>query len=82
MGGIVRKARDLADLTIGLKGALPDDLGSGIIAVNLREDALFLVCSSSAWASRLRFEEKQVREAAASIGQAIEHVVVRVSRDA
>ncbi|MDJ0760234.1 MAG: DciA family protein [Woeseiaceae bacterium] len=82
LGGIVRKARTLADLTTGLKSALADDLASGIIAVNLREDALVLVCSSSAWASRLRFEEQQVREAAASIGQAVEHVVVRVSRDA
>ena len=82
LGGIVQKARDLADLTTGLKGALPDDLASGIIAVSVREDALVLVCSSSAWASRLRFEEQQVKEAAAAIGQAVEHVVVRVSRDA
>ncbi len=82
LGGIVRKARDLADLTTGLKAALPDDLASGIIAVSLREDALVLVCSSSAWASRLRFEELKVREAAASIGEAINDVVVRVSRDA
>ncbi len=82
LGGIVRKARELANLTTGLKSALPDDLGSGIIAVSSREDALVLVCSSSAWAARLRFEEQQVKEAAAAIGQAIEHVVVRVSRDA
>ena len=82
LGGIVKKARDMADLTTRLKAALPDDLASGIIAVSLREDALVLVCSSSAWASRLRFEEHGVREAATEIGQKIEHVVVRVSRDA
>ncbi len=82
LGGIVRKARDLADLTTGLKKALPDDLASGIIAVNLNEDALVLVCSSSAWASRLRFEEQQVKKASEAIGHAIEHVVVRVTRDA
>lgn len=82
LGGIVRKARDLADLTTALKAGLPDDLASGILAVNLREEALVLVCSSSAWASRLRFEEPRVREAVASAGHVVEAVVVRVARNA
>lgn len=82
LGGIVRKARDLADLTVALKAGLPDELAAGILAVNLREQALVLVCCSSAWASRLRFEESQVREAAASAGHVVDAVVVRVARNA
>ena len=82
LGGIVRKARDLADLTTALKAGLGDDLAAGILAVNLREEALVLVCSSSAWASRLRFEEHQVREAAATAGLEVNAVVVRVARSA
>ena len=82
LGGIVRKARDLADLTTTLKSSLPDELAAGVLAVNLRDEALVLVCPSSAWASRLRFEEERVREAAASAGHAIDAVVVRVARNA
>ena len=81
LGGIVRKARDLADLTTALKAALPEDLASGILAVNLREEALILVCSSSAWASRLRFEEIQLLKAAASAGLEAGSVVVRVAKN-
>ena len=81
LGGIVRKARDLADLTTALKAALPEDLAAGILAVSMRDEALVLVCSSSAWAARLRFEEVQVRAAAASAGQTADSVIVRVARN-
>jgi hypothetical protein len=80
LGGIVQKARDLADLTESLKARLPEDLAEGLLSVNLREDALVLVCSSSAWAARLRFEEARIREASAAIGRPAAHVVVRVAR--
>ena len=82
LGGIVRKARGLADLTTALKGLLPEDLASGVLAVNVRDQALVLVCASSAWAARLRFEEVRIREAAASAGHEVESVVVRVARNA
>ena len=81
LGNIVRRARSMGELTQALCDALPEDLAASLVAANIRDDAeLVLVCRSSAWAARLRFEEKTLLAAAARHGINVERVSVRVSR--
>lgn len=68
---LIRRARKMDDLTTTLQAALPKDLAENLLAANVRDDAqLVLVCSSSAWASRLRFESELLIKVANEHGQA------------
>ncbi len=81
LGEIVRRARDMGELTMTLSDALPDDLAGSLIAANIRDDReLVLICRSSAWAARLRFEEKALLAAAKARGINVDRVSVRVAR--
>ena len=81
LGNLVRRARDMGELTAALAGALPAELAGGLIAANIRGDSeLVLICPSSAWASRLRFEETTLVKAAQSHGISVDKVSVRVAR--
>lgn len=54
---IVRHARDMGDLAQRLREVLPEEAQAQLLAANLREDGeLVIICRSSSWASRLRFE--------------------------
>ena len=51
-----------------------------MLAVNLRENGeLVLICNSSTWAARLRFESEQLVEAARLTGAEVNRCKVKVS---
>ena len=81
LGDIVKRAREMGELTVNLSNKLPADLKDGVVAANIRGDSeLVLICQSSAWASRLRFEEAALISAASSLGFNVDKVSVRVAR--
>ena len=58
---IIQRAQNMDELTTALRAELPADAGPNLLAANLREDGeLVLICASSAWASRLRFESDKL----------------------
>ena len=78
---VLRHAREMGDLTSRLKAALDADLSAELVSANVREDGdLALVCSSPAWAARLRFESETLREAAKAAGFIVKNVRVTVAR--
>ena len=81
LGQIVRRAREMGELTEVLSNALPDEYIGAIIAANLREDGdLVVIAASSAWASRLRYETDALLAAARTAGVDAATCRVRVSR--
>lgn len=83
LGEIVQRAREIGELVETLSRALPDDLGEGLVAANIRDDderRLVLIAASSAWASRLRFESQIVLDTAREHGLNVDSVSVRVAR--
>ena len=69
LGQIVRRARQMGELTHVLCKALPDDYAGAIVAANLREDGdLVVIAATSAWASRLRYETDTLLAAARAAG--------------
>ena len=65
LGQIIRRAREMGELTHVLCKALPDEYATAIVAANLREDGdLVVIAASSAWASRLRYESDTLLAAA------------------
>ena len=69
LGQIVRRAREMGELTHVLCKALPDDYAGAIVAANLREDRdIVVIAASSAWASRLRYETDTLLAAARDAG--------------
>lgn len=81
LGDIVRRARDLGELTEVLARALPEDHAGAIVAANLRKNGeLIVIAASSAWASRLRYETETLLEAARSEGVTVQTCRVRVSQ--
>jgi len=68
-------------LTSALQAGLADELAANLIAANIRDDGdLVLVCSSPAWASRLRFEADLLIDIARKTGTDVSGCVVRVTR--
>ena len=65
LGEVLRRAQALGELTETLSKALPGELSDGLVAVNIRDDSdqreLVALARSSAWASRLRFEQEALR---------------------
>ncbi len=54
---IIQRAQKMGELTTALRQALPPETAENLLAANLRENGeLVLICASSAWASRIRFE--------------------------
>jgi hypothetical protein len=79
---LVETARNMDVLTGAMKASLDADLASSVLAANLRDDGqLVIICASSAWASRLRFETDTLRAAAIKAGFDADSVRVSVSRD-
>ena len=69
---IIQRAQNMEQLTTALRAALPEETSQNLLAANLRDDGeLVLVCASSAWASRIRFETENlltvVRDAGLSV---------------
>ena len=81
LANIVRRAQDMGRLATALVRALPADEGASILAANVRDDGeLVILCRSSAWASRLRFEADALLAAARRHGADVSRCRVRVAR--
>jgi hypothetical protein len=78
---VIRRAREMDDLTVRLRAVLDAEAAPHLVAANLREDGeLVIVCSSPAWAARLRFESGALLEAARAGGLQALHCDVKVAR--
>lgn len=79
LGRLAEQARSRATLADGLRKALPAELAGGVLHCNLRDDGtLVVVCPNSAWASRLRFEEKAIRDYCTANGYGVASIRVTV----
>jgi hypothetical protein len=80
---IVQAAQAVQDLTALLRQALDAGAADHLLAANLHDDGeLVLICSSSAWASRLRFDSDALLKTAKAHGIAATHCRVRVATQA
>lgn len=78
---IIQNAKKLEGLTVTLRGQLETEAASHLLAANVRDDGeLVLICSSSAWASRLRFDSQALLEAANAAGVPATSCRVTVAR--
>jgi len=81
LGDLIGRARRMGELTDILSSALPESDRSAIVAANIREDGeLIVICASSAWASRLRYETEALLKAARDAGVTAHTCRVRVSQ--
>lgn len=77
---IVQRAQFMDDLASAIRTVLPDEAQASLLSANLREDGeLVLICSSSSWAARLRFESEHLIEAARLTGVEVSSCKVKVS---
>lgn len=78
---LIQTAQNMDSLTTALQSAVARDIGENLLAANVREDgALVIICSSSAWASRARFESDALLAAARSAGFDTNSVRVMVTQ--
>lgn len=81
LGELINRARRMGELTDILASALPESERNSIVAANVREDGeLVVICASSAWASRLRYETDKLLEAASKAGISAQTCRIRVSQ--
>ena len=81
LGKIVGRAQEMGALTVALARVLPPDERASVVAANIRDDGeLIVICRSSAWASRLRFETDTLLAAARAHGAEVKHCTIRVGR--
>jgi hypothetical protein len=81
LASIVRRAKELGELTSLLARSLPEDLSGAIVAANVRENGeLVVIAASSAWASRLRYESDALLAAARTAGIEAATCRIRVSQ--
>jgi hypothetical protein len=82
LGELIGRARRMGELTDILASALPESDRSAIVAANVRDDGeLVVICASSAWASRLRYETDVLLRAATRAGISATTCRIRVSQD-
>jgi len=78
---LVQRAQKMDSLTTALQASLPAELAENLVAANINDDdELVLVCRSSAWASRLRFESEAMLKAAREAGESPVRCRLRVCR--
>jgi len=66
---IIQRAQDIDALTSALRARLPVEMAENLLSANVHDNGeLVLVCSTSAWASRLRFESNALITAANKAG--------------
>jgi hypothetical protein len=81
LGDLINRARRMGELTDVLANALPESDRGAIVAANVREDGeLVVICASSAWASRLRYETEKLLQAAKDAGLSAHTCRIRVSQ--
>ena len=78
---IIQRAQIMDSLTSGIRSGLAAELAENLVAANVNDqDELVLICSSPAWASRLRFESDKILARAREAGTRATTCVVKVSR--
>jgi hypothetical protein len=78
---IVQVAQDMDKLTSAMREGLAPELAENVIAASLRGDSqLVITASSSAWASKIRFEEATLLRLANDAGTRVDSLRVSVSR--
>ena len=78
---LIQRAQDMDSLTTALRAGIESNLADNLIAANIQDGGqLAIICSSSPWAARLRFESDRLLELAAGAGVAAKTCVVKVSR--
>ncbi len=77
---IIQTAKNMEALTERLRSQLDGELAASLISANARDGELTLLCSSSAWAARLRFESDTLLAAANEFGVAASRCQVKVAR--
>jgi hypothetical protein len=78
---IIQTAQKMDTLTGALRAAEPREVTEHIVAANVRDDGeLVIICTSSAWASRVRFEGESLLEVARHAGFAAGSLRVTVTR--
>ena len=66
---IIQRAQNIDVLTRELRAELPAELAENLLSANVHDNGeLVLVCSTSAWAARLRFESNALIVAANKAG--------------
>lgn len=81
LGDLIGRAQRMGELTGVLCNALPEADRCAIVAANVREDGeLVVICASSAWASRLRYETEVLLKAARDAGTKAHTCRIRVSQ--
>jgi len=81
LGDVIDRAQRMGELTGLLSKALPESDRGAIVAANLRENGeLVIICATSAWASRLRYETELLLKAAKDAGLPAHTCRVRVSQ--
>lgn len=78
---LIQTAKNMDSLTGALRAAQPREVTEHIVAANVRADGeLVIICSSSAWASRVRFESESLLAVAGKAGFAARSMRVTVTR--
>jgi len=81
LDNMVQTAQYMDELTSMLQRELDPDQAVNLRAASLRDNGeLVLITSSSAWASKLRFEAEKIMEIARRSGARVESCRVTVSR--
>jgi hypothetical protein len=77
----LKRSEAIGQLTRQLADQLPEELAVAIVAASVDDDGVLSIkTSSSAWASRLRFESAALEGAAQAAGLTIREIRVRVGR--
>jgi hypothetical protein len=79
VAGLAARAGKLADLGTRLNRVLPSALAAQVHLANLRDRQLVFFATSPAWATRLRYSQALVLEAARQLGLDARGVVVKVA---
>ncbi len=83
LAGVIRRARQMGELTHVLCESLPGEYTGAIAAANVRDDgSLVVIATSPAWASRLRYETEALLSAARDAGCKVSQCRVRVTPQA
>ncbi len=81
LGNVVQNAQYMDELTTLLHKEMDPDLAANLRAAALREGGeLVLIASSSAWASKIRFEAENIMEIARRCGKRVSSCRVSVSK--
>ena len=82
LDALLQQARNMDDLAQKLRAGLGPPLANELRAVNLRESGeLVVVCTTSGWAARMRFEAETLLRLAQQAGVQATGCRVRVSHD-